>query len=160
MANAKQKIRFTIRERIVAISSVIIAFLGGIYLNTVYTPKIAVVNIDEVVAKSPMLKEARLENEKKMQELSDWVDKINKDIEAENDQEKHNKLADQYINLTREKEAFIKMEYNKKIREIDETITALIDKVAKENGCNVVLPTTAIVSGGKNITEEVLKVLK
>ena len=134
--------------------------MGGVYMKDVFTPKMAVINIDEIVTKSTMLKEVREEKQKKMQELSDWVDTINKDIEEEQDPEKHNKLAEQYIKLTKEKEALIIQEYEHKIQDVNNSITALIDKVAKENGCNIVLPISSIITGGKDITYEVLKVLR
>lgn len=154
-------------QYIIAVLSLVIAFLGGMYVKTISTPEtkvdvpqIAVVNINEVITKSPMYIEASKENEKKMKELSDWVDQVNQKIEAEKDPEKHNQLADQYINLTKDKEAFVRQEYERKINDISIAITTLIDKVAKEQGCYIVLPTTSTISGGKDITYEVLKVLR
>mgnify|MGYP002623980042 CR=1 FL=1 len=156
-----------IYQGVIAGLLLMIVIIGGMYVKAISKPEtkaeipqIAVVNINEVIAKSPLLKELNKENAKRLQELSDWVDQVNQKIEAEKDPEKHNQLADQYINLTKDKEAFIKQEYERRMQDIGEKITVLIDKVAKDNGCYIVLPTTSIISGGKNITDDVLNELR
>jgi Skp family chaperone for outer membrane proteins len=69
-------------------------------------------------------------------------------------------LANQYRKLTHEKEMVIKQEYNNRIKEVDAEITALIDKIAKKHNCNAVFANTSMVTGGKDITAEVIEELK
>lgn len=136
------------------------AFACGVYVKSIFTPSIAVVNLEQVLEQSPKLNAIRKDNEVKLNELTQWIDEVNKEIDAETDAAKHQKLANQYRKLTSEKEKVIKQEYNNRLKEVDAEITALIDKVAKEHGCNVVFANTSMVSGGKDITDDVIKELK
>ena len=137
-----------------------ISFAVGVYTKTLLTTSIAVVNLEQVLAQSPKLNAIRQDNENKLNELSLWVDEVNKEIDTETDKEKHLRLANQYRKLTSEKENVIKQEYSNRIKEVDAEITALIDKVAKHHGCNAVFANTSMVTGGKDITEDVIKELK
>ena len=58
-----------------------------------------------------------------------------------------------------EKEQIIKYEHQQKLKEINNEITSLINKVAKQQGCKIVLINTSVISGGKDITSDVLKLL-
>ena len=140
--------------------ALLVAFACGVYVKSIFTPSIAVVNLEQVLEQSPKLNAIRKDNEVKLNELTQWIDDVNKEIDAETDAVKHQKLANQYRKLTSEKEKVIKQEYNNRLKEVDAEITALIDKVAKEHGCNVVFANTSMVSGGKDITAEVIKELK
>ena len=140
--------------------ALLVAFTCGVYVKSIFTPSIAVVNLEQVLEQSPKLNAIRKDNEVKLNELTQWIDEVNKEIDAETDAAKHQKLANQYRKLTSEKEKVIKQEYNNRLKEVDAEITALIDKVAKEHGCNVVFANTSMVSGGKDITAEVIKELK
>ena len=136
------------------------SFVLGVYTKTLLIPSIAVVNLEQVLAQSPKLSNIQQNKEKKLNELLLWIDKINLELEAEKDKAKRDKLAEQYKEITHEKEMVIKQEYNSRLKEVDAEITVLIDKVAKQNGCNAVFSNISMVSGGKDITDEVLKLLK
>lgn len=140
--------------------ALLVAFTCGVYVKSIFTPSIAVVNLEQVLEQSPKLNAIRKDNEVKLNELTQWIDEVNKEIDAETDAVKHQKLANQYRKLTSEKEKVIKQEYNNRLKEVDAEITALIDKVAKKHGCNVVFANTSMVSGGKDITNDVIKELK
>lgn len=140
--------------------ALLVAFACGVYVKSIFTPSIAVVNLEQVLEQSPKLNAIRKDNEAKLNELTQWVDEVNKEIDAETDKEKHLRLANQYRKLTSEKENVIKQEYSNRIKEVDAEITALIDKVAKQHGCNAVFANTSMVTGGKDITEDVIKELK
>lgn len=140
--------------------ALLVAFTCGVYVKSIFTPSIAVVNLEQVLEQSPKLNAIRKDNEVKLNELTQWIDEVNKEIDAETDAVKHQKLANQYRKLTSEKENVIKQEYSNRIKEVDAEITALIDKVAKQHGCNAVFANTSMVTGGKDITEDVIKELK
>lgn len=145
---------------IVVLFLMVASFALGVYAKTLLMTSIAVVNLEQVLEQSPKLNAIRQDNENKLNELSLWVDEVNKEIDAETDYDKHVKLANQYRKLTHEKEMVIKQEYNNRIKEVDAEITALIDKIAKKHNCNAVFANTSMVTGGKDITEEVIKELK
>lgn len=140
--------------------ALLVAFTCGVYVKSIFTPSIAVVNLEQVLEQSPKLNAIRKDNEVKLNELTQWIDEVNKEIDAETDAVKHQKLANQYRKLTSEKEKVIKQEYNNRLKEVDAEITALIDRVAKQHGCNFVFANTSMVTGGKDITDDVIKELK
>ena len=140
--------------------AILVAFILGVCLKPSTKPRIAVVNIEEVLQNYAKFSVTRQENEQKLQELVRWIEGINKEIDEEKDQTKRSKLADQYRKLTQEKEKLIQQEYAKKFQEINEEITSLIDNVAKQNDYNYVFANTSMVSGGKDITSDVIKALK
>ena len=87
--------------------------------------KIAVVDIQKVVAASSQVKALKASQDAKNKELT----------------------------------AFIK-EYTTKLKAADANITAQIGKKATELGYTMVLPKSAVVWGGDDITDTILKVIK
>ena len=150
-------------KHFLAISGLVLAFVIGFSTHkncTVSTPSnIAVVNVKQVVSQSQKLMLIRKENDKKLKELSKWLDGVEKDIGSEKDKKKREKLASQYKKLAKEKEDLIKQDYNKKIQEIDVEITSLINEVAAKAKCEIILDKNLVVSGGKDITAQVIKQL-
>lgn len=51
-------------------------------------------------------------------------------------------------------------EYNTKISKINTSIKSLISNEAKKSNYNLVLPTGMVISGGDDITDEIVKKLK
>ncbi|MBR1756870.1 MAG: hypothetical protein IJ738_04835, partial [Alphaproteobacteria bacterium] len=66
-------------------------------------------------------------------------------------------LIDQYQDIARQRENIIKHNYEAKLQEINDEISATIKKTAKNNECNVIILNSVIMEGGLNITDEVLK---
>lgn len=141
-------------------SIIFIAFCFGVYVKASLTPSIGVVNIEQVLENSPKFIAIKTDNDKKMAELAKWVEEVNNEIAEEKDSAKRNKLAKQYRKLIYEKETFVKQEYSSKLQDINIEMTALINKVAKKNGCNYIFANTSMVTGGKDITQNVIKKLK
>ncbi len=150
-------------KHLLTVSGLVLAFVIGFSVHkncTVSAPfNIAVVNVKQVVSQSQKLMLIRKENDKKLKELSKWLDGVEKDIGSEKDKKKREKLASQYKKLAKEKEDLIKQDYNKKIQEIDVEITSLINEVATEAQCEVILDKNLVVNGGKDITADVIKKL-
>ena len=149
------------KKHLLTVSGLVLAFVIGFGVKSTLTPpsNIAVVNLKQVVGQSQKLMLIRKENNIKLNELSKWLDGVEKEISSEKDKKKRQKLAGQYKDLAKEKENLIKQEYNKKIQEIDKEITALIDEVAAKAGCKVILDKNLVVKGGKDITSDVIKQL-
>ena len=137
----------------------LLAFAGGIYVKSALTSSVAIVNLEYVLSKSKKLSSIREENKQKLENLSKWVSKVNQELKAQTDTTKQNQLVEQYKKLTHEKEQIIKYEHQQKLKEINNEITSLINKVAKQQGCKIVLINTSVISGGKDITSDVLKLL-
>ena len=100
--------------------------------------KIAVVDIQKVVAASSQVKA----------------------LKASQDAKKKKSLAESYEKqLKQKREANVK-EYTTKLKAADANITAQIGKKATELGYTMVLPKSAVVWGGDDITDTILKVIK
>lgn len=140
--------------------SLLVAFACGVYVKSELTPSDAVVNVDLILSQYPKMVAARQQNEIKMNELMQWINNVNQEIAAETDPVKQEKLTDQYRKLAQEKEMLIRQEYSNRVQEVDIELTALIDRVAKQNGCGSVFSSISMVTGGKDITENVLKELR
>ena len=161
--NMKISLKKLNSKHLLTVSALVLAFVIGFSMHkncTVPTPSnIAVVNVKQIVSQSQKLMLIRKENDKKLKELSKWLDGVEKDIGSEKDKQKRQKLASQYKKLAKEKEDLIKQDYNKKIQEIDKEITSLINEVATKENCEVILDKNLVVKGGKDITAQVIKQL-
>jgi len=120
-------------------------------------PKIAIVNVNQIVRSYPKLTFAQRENNLKIGELSQWLDSIQKKIDAEKDKATKAKMIQDTQTLARQKKAAIQQEFAKKTAELNKEIEEIVMEVAKKNGCSIVFSTISVVTGGLDITEQVLK---
>ena len=124
------------------------------------SPKIAVVNVNQVVQAYPKLSLMQRENSVKIGELSQWVNAMQKKIDAEKDKSKKAALIQQTQAVALQKKTEIQQDYAQKTLELDKEITEIVSKVAKKSGCKIVFSKTSVVSGGIDITEKVLEKFK
>lgn len=123
-------------------------------------PKIAVVDIQKVVAASSQVKALKSSQEAKNKELAAFIKKAQADVNKQTDVKKKKSLAESYEKqLAQKREANLK-EYTTKLKAADAAITAQIGKKATELGYTMVLPKSAVVYGGDDITATVLKTIK
>ena len=123
-------------------------------------PKIAVVDIQKVVAASSQVKALKSSQEAKNKELAAFIKKAQADVNKQTDVKKKKSLAESYEKqLAQKREANLK-EYTTKLKAADAGITAQIGKKATELGYTMVLPKSAVVYGGDDITATVLKTIK
>ena len=94
---------------------------------------------------------------KKLDELEQWIEESRLKVQKEKDKTKKEQLIDQYQDIARQRENIIKQNYDAKLQEINDEISATIKKTAKNNECNVIILNSVIMEGGLNITDEVLK---
>ena len=102
--------------------------------------KIAVVDIQKVVAASSQVKALKASQDAKNKELTAFIKNAQADV---------NKQTDANVK-----------EYTTKLKAADANITAQIGKKATELGYTMVLPKSAVVWGGDDITDTILKVIK
>lgn len=122
--------------------------------------KIAVVDIQKVVASSAQVKALKASQEAKNKELTEFIKKAQADVNKQTDEKKKKALAQQYEKqLATKREAFAK-EYATKLKATDASITAQIGKKATEMGYTMVLPKSGVIFGGDDITSTILKVIK
>ena len=143
--------------------TLVIAFLITLTTTAFAAPepqKIAVVDIQKVVASSAQVKALKASQEATNKELSEFIKKAQADVNKQTDAKKKKSLAENYEKqLAAKREAFTK-DYAAKVKAADNNITAQIGKKATEMGYTMVLPKSAVVYGGDDITATILKVIK
>ena len=122
--------------------------------------KIAVVDIQKIVAASSQVKALKASQEAKNKELTAFIKKAQEDVDKQTDTAKKKSLAQSYEKqLVSKREANLK-DYTAKLKAADASITAQIGKKATELGYTMVIPKSSVVFGGDDITDTILKVIK
>lgn len=122
--------------------------------------KVAVVDVQKVVASSSQVKALKDEQKKKGQELAKFIETAKETINKETDAKKKKALEDKYNKEFQAKRTAIAKNYETKLLAIDKSISTTIDNNAKANGYNLVLAKGVVLSGGTDITDEIAKVVK
>ena len=122
--------------------------------------KIAVVDIQKVVAASAQVKALKSSQDARNKELTEFIKKAQADVNKQTDEKKKKALAAQYEKqLVTKREAYSK-DYATKLKATDASITEQIGKKATEMGYTMVVPKSAVIFGGDDITATILKVIK
>lgn len=122
--------------------------------------KIAVVDIQAVVAKSAQVQALKKEQQTKIQNLEKWLKTAQADVEKQKTQEGKEKLLKKYNAEFAKKREVIAKDYQTKLQEIDKSITDTITKTAKAKGYTMVISKSVVVFGDDDITADVQKVIK
>ena len=134
--------------------------VNNVAMSNLPTGKIAVVDVNSVVSKSAQVQALKKEQESKVVELDKWLKTVSADIEKQKTQEGKEKLAKKYqAELSKKRDAIAK-NYNKKLNEIDKSITKTIADEAKDKGYDVVLTKSSVLYGGEDITTKIAKLVK
>lgn len=122
--------------------------------------KIAVVDIQKVVTASAQVKALKSSQDARNKELTAFIKKAQADVNKQTDEKKRKALAAQYEKqLVAKREAYTK-DYAAKLKATDANITEQIGKKATEMGYTMVVPKSAVIYGGDDITATILKVIK
>jgi len=140
------------------------AFVVGFGVNSFATgdvpSRIAVVDVNTVVAKSSEVKALKKDQEAKMQELQKWLETVRADVAKQQTQEGKEKLVKKYDAEFAKKQEAIKSNYAASLKKIDRDISAVIAQEAKNQNFDVVLSKGAVLYGGKDITRDITKLVK
>lgn len=141
------------------IAAALILGLAG--MNPVFAEqKIAVVDVQTVVAQSQQVKALKQEQTKKMQDLEKWLTTVKTDVEKQQTQEGKEKLLKKYnAEFAKKKEAIAK-DYQARLQTIDKSISDTIAQQAKAKGYDIVISKGMVLYGGDDITADVTKVVK
>lgn len=124
------------------------------------TFKVAVVDVQTVVANSAQVKALKEEQKKKGQELAKFVENAKSNIDKEKDDKKKKALEEKYTKDFQAKREAVAKNYENKLLAIDKNISSVINSKAKANGYDLVLAKGAVLSGGTDITDEISKAVK
>lgn len=142
----------------------ILVFFVGYNVNDVAVSipryKVAVVDVPTILSKSSEMQTLKISQDKKMEELNTLISKAQNEIVNESDRNKALQKEATYRKQIEYQKQQMEEEYNSKITKITNKIRTLISNEAKHENYNLVLPTGMVISGGEDITEQVVKKLK
>ena len=122
--------------------------------------RIAVVDVQAVVAKSAQVQALKKEQQAKITDLEKWLKTAQADVEKQKTQEGKEKLLKKYnAEFAKKKEAIAK-DYAARLQAVDKSITETISTQARLKGYNMVISKGVVVYGGDDITADVQKVVK
>ncbi len=146
------------------IGTCVLFFIAGYTMNDVAISlpryRVAVVDITKVMEKSPDVQSLKISQEKQLKDLDTLISKAQNEIANEHDPQKIIQMESDYKKQIETKKEAIDDEYNKKIVQITSNIKSLISNQAKKTDFNLVLPAGMVISGGEDITENVIKEIK
>lgn len=148
------------------IISMLLAFITGLSINNFAMSaipsnfKFAVVDVNDVVSKSPQVKALRTENAQKIEELQKWLQTVRAEVNKQSTKAGKEKLIKQYDAQFAKKQEAIRNNYAAKLKAIDKSISATIAREAREGGYNLVLAKGAVLYGGDDITAAISKKVK
>lgn len=153
------------KKHIITILVAVLAFTCGYSMNnkaisgdTDY--KIAVVDVQQLVANSNEVKNLKAEQEKKMQTMQATLDKARADMAKETDTVKLKALEEKYRNDINKQKLAMEQEYNTKFNQIDKNIRNAVIEKARSMNYNLVLPKNIVLLGGDDITNQVSPAVK
>ena len=154
------------KKKILATAAVITAFAIGYSINSIAVSntapeyKIAVVDIQQIVANSSEIKSLKLDQEKQMQNMQSTIEKARTEISKEKDPAKISQLEDKYRNEINKQKLALDASYNDKLKAIDSKIKTAVVEKARSMHYNLVLPKNTVLFCGDDITDQVATIIK
>ncbi len=121
---------------------------------------VAVVDVPQVVTSSAQVQALKKEQQAKAEELVKFIENARKDVASITDSSKKKVAEEKYSKELQTKKEKIELEYASKLKAIDASISKQIETQAKAQGYDVVLSKGVVLYGGKDITSEIVKVVK
>lgn len=122
--------------------------------------KVAVVDVSTILTSSPEIQSLKQSQDKKMEELNTLISKAQNEIVNESDKNKALQMETNYRKEIEQKKLDMDEEYNSKITVINNKIKSMISTEVKKSNYNLVLPTGMVISGGDDITNDIVKRMK
>ena len=140
------------------------AFIIGMSVNNFAVSnvpsKIAVVDVQKVVASSGQVKALKADREAKIKDLANFVKTARANVGKETNADKKKALEAKYNKELNAKRDAIQKDYAKKLANIDKNISAVIADKAKAANYDIVLAKGVVLYGGSDITAEITKSVK
>ena len=122
--------------------------------------KVAVVDVSTILTSSPEIQSLKQSQDKKMEELNTLISKAQNEIVNESDKNKALQMETNYRKEIEQKKLDMDEEYNSTNTVINNKIKSMISTEAKKSNYNLVLPTGMVISGGDDITNDIVKRMK
>ncbi len=142
----------------------VLVFFVGYNMNDVAVSfpryKVAVIDVPEVLSNSSEIQALKRSQDREMEELNTLISKAQNELLNEHDRTKLLQKESEYRKQIEAKKQNMDKEYNSKLAKINDNIKSLISKEAKKSNYNLVLPTGIVLSGGEDITDNIVKQIK
>ncbi len=121
---------------------------------------VAIVDVPQVVNASGQVQALKKEQQAKADEIIKFVEKARKDVASITDASKKKAAEEKYNKELVAKKQKMDSEYAEKLKALDTSISQQINEKAKADGYDLVLSKGIVLYGGKDITAEIIKVVK
>lgn len=142
----------------------VLVFCVGYNMNDVAVSfpkyKVAVIDVAQVLENSNEIQELKRAQDKDMEELNTLISKAQNDLLNEHNKSRLIQKESNYRQQIETKKKNMDKEYSLKLAKINDHIRSMISKEAKKSNYNLVLPTGMVISGGDDITVNVIKQMK
>ena len=132
----------------------------GLSANASEEFSVAIVDIPQVVSASAKVQALKKEQEANSKEIMKYIEKARKDIATVTDADKKKEMEDKYNKELIDKKEKMDLDYANKLKALDSSISQTINTKAKADGYDLVLSKGVVLYGGKDITEEIVKLVK
>ena len=154
------------KKKILATLVVIGAFVAGYSINSIAVSntnpefRVAVVDIQKIVASSSEIRALKLDQDKQVKNMQATIEKARAEIAKEKDPAKVSALEEKYRNEINRQKLALDTSYNNKLTAIDNKIKTDVVEKARSMNYNMVLPKNTVLFGGDDITEQVSTIIK
>lgn len=142
----------------------VLVFCVGYNMNDVAVSfpkyKVAVIDVAQVLENSNEVQDLKRAQDKDMEELNILISKAQNDLLNEHNKSKLIQKESDYRQQIETKKKNMDKEYSSRLAKINNHIRSMISKEAKKSNYNLVLPTGMVISGGDDITANVIKQMK
>ena len=142
--------------RKILVLSIIILSASSVFAEE----KIAVVDLQQIVANSAQVKQLKQEHSKKIADLDKIIINARGEILNEKDPAKVLLLEDKYMKEFNTKKESLELDYNNRLSVIEKNIKNEITKKAQKDGYDYVFAKSVVLYGGKDITNELSTSIK
>ncbi len=120
----------------------------------------AVVDLQRVVLSSKEIAALSTNRQQQLQELRKMADDANAKINAEKKEDAKKELSQKYLSEINAKKDVFDKAHAAGLQAAEQNLNKIIDEVAKSEGMSVVLIKSTVVTGGKDITDAVVELVK
>lgn len=121
---------------------------------------VAIVDVPQVVNASAKVQALKKEQQAKAEDVMKFIEKARKDVASISDANKKKAAEEKYNKELNTKREQIEKDYAAKLKELDISISQQIEAKAKADGYDIVLSKGIVLYGGKDITPEIIKIVK
>ncbi|MBD5402636.1 hypothetical protein HDR58_07550 [bacterium] len=139
------------------------AVIGGLTLGSSAMAdgfSVAIVDVPQVVNASAQVQALKKEQQNKAEEIVKFVERARKDVASIKDANKKKSAEEKYNKELMDKKEKMDKDYAEKLKALDISISQQITDKAKADGYDIVLSKGIVLYGGKDITDEIIKIVK